>query len=55
MCIIYVYLNGVAANSLKTPLGRNAIALESPGTPRERCAIALKTPWSRSANALVSP
>jgi hypothetical protein len=50
-----VYLNGEAAIAVKTPWGRNAIALESPGTPRERCVIALKTPWSRNANALESP
>jgi hypothetical protein len=50
-----VYLNGKAAIAVKTPWGRNAIALGSPGTPRERCAIALKTPWSRNANALESP
>jgi hypothetical protein len=50
-----VYSNGVAAIAVKTPWGRSAIALESPGTPRERCAIALKTPWSHNANALESP
>jgi hypothetical protein len=57
---MYVYylsvcLNGEATIAVKTPWGRNAIALESPGTQRERCAIALKTPWSRNANALESP
>jgi hypothetical protein len=46
------YLNGEAAIAVKTPWGRNAIALGSPGTARERCAIALKTPWSRNANAV---
>jgi hypothetical protein len=50
-----VYLNGEAAIAVKTRWGRYAIALESPGTPRERSAIALKTPWSRNANALESP
>ena len=53
--ILSVYVNGEAAIAVKTPWGRSAIALESPGTPRERCAIALKTPWSRNAIALESP
>jgi hypothetical protein len=50
-----VYLNEKATIAVKTPWGRNAFALESPGTPRERYVIALKTPWSRNANALESP
>jgi hypothetical protein len=50
-----IYLNGEAEIAVQTPWGRNANALVSPSTPRERCAIAMKTPWSRNANALASP
>jgi hypothetical protein len=50
-----VYVNGEAAIAVKTPWGRSAIALESPGTPRERRAIALTSPWSRNAFTMESP